>query len=189
MVTVKLEAIWEKIEDWFDDVILDKWEHCYVSFDDEGRLVHVQSSGRGFCQGGHYLRSGHYDWDGKTRLKWTHDEEGKRGVVTFPSGREAKRWSGYLAVILFPTKRFQYSYKWRRYMSLWDGSLPKLLFKRSRASHRMYEIRGRLFSNSRFVSQEEADSIKLPKHFLEVTLIYHRHLLRLIEELKKGKKI
>lgn len=172
--------IWEKVEDWFDNQILYKWEHCYATFDLEGKLIRVQSSGRDWCQGAHYLQSGHYSWSGKTKLAWSYDEETKKGYLKFPNGRVAKRWVGYLAVILFRTKN-SYDHKKEKWERIWDRmSLPELLFKRSRASKSRYEHGGRLFSDSLFVQKDETNHINVPEEFYHLAYIYFESLLQYI---------
>ena len=183
---VKLDAfeLWEKIEDWFDDQILAKWEHCYVTFDVAGNLVHVQSSGRGWCQGGHYLQSGHYSWSGKTKLEWRYDEKTKRGVVQFPTRKSAHRWSGYLAVILFRT-RYRYSHERNRWKHIWDcSSPPELLFKRERADKHRYEKGGRFFSHSPFIPQDKASQIGVPTDFYQIAKIYFDSLIEYLKMVK-----
>jgi len=183
--TMKSFELWEKIEDWFDDQYLNKWEHCYASIDNEGKLFHVQSSGRGYCQGAHYLQSGHYSWSGKTKLIWNYDEENKKGVVTFPSGRIAKRWAEYLAVIWFRTK-LTYDHERARWNNIWDGkSSPLLLFKRERANKRRFETGGRFFNQSPFVSMSEVNRIAVPDNFLHIALICFNNLMEYIEKMNK----
>ena len=175
---------WEKIEDWFDNIMIEKWEHCYACFDVEGKLWHVQSSGRNYCQGAHYLQSGYYSWGGKTKLDWRYDEELKKGILTFPNGLIAKRWAGYSAVILFRTKS-KFDHERGRWTNIWDGkSSPLLLFKRERANKRRFEKGGRLFNHSPFVLGNEGTKIAVPDDFLHVANIYFDSLLDYLEKLK-----
>jgi len=162
------EELWEKIEDWFDKY---EWRHCYASFDSDGKLVRVQSGERNWCEGAHLYMSGHYDWNGRTELTWRYDKKNRKGILSFPNGRQAIRWAGYLAVILFKTD-LRYSFKRKTYWHVWNGSIPELLFQRERASR----SRKRFFSHSPFVSADQAETIKLPENFLLKAQIYFKHL-------------
>jgi len=174
---IELSELWKKIEDWFDERVLDSWEHCYTTFDTEGNLIHVQSSGRDYCQGAHYLQSGHYSWSGKTKLTWNY-ENGK-GIISFPNGRITTRWSGYLAVILFKTK-YTFDSEKGRYRNLWDGkTLPILLFKRSRADKKQKNF----FSDSKFVPLDKTNQIAVPEDFIQIAKIYFNGLLGYIKEI------
>lgn len=178
--------LWNKIEDWFDNLHIDDWKHCYATLDENGNLVHVQSSGRDYCEGAHYMISGHYSFSGKTKLSWKFAESkgtrAYRGMLTFPNGRETHRWSSYLAVILFKTKSVFNNEK-GRFQKIWDGeTLPTLLFHRERANRNIKHP----FTSSKYVSVNEVDKISVPDDFVKLAKLYYDLLIEFIKETKNS---
>ena len=172
-------SLWDRVEDWFDRY---NWEHSYATVDIDGSLIHIQCSGRDWCQGAHYIQSGPYTRSGKTKLIWSFD--GECGHFKHPNGKEVKHPSSYLAVILFSTID-AYDEKKRRYTLKWDGkSSPRLFFRREifapqRCGESNYKKSP--FISSKYIGDDKAETIGVPDDFLQTSRLGFRSLIDYIQ--------
>jgi len=182
-------SLWEKIEDWMDKHHM---EHSYITYGKEGELLRIQSSGRNYCQGAHYLSSSAYNLSGTKKLTWKRI--GDRGHQVNEKGKPVKTWKSYVAVILFKTIQ---KWKNKRMIHVWDGKTkPQLLFKRSKSAFKRAidsNYKKSPYIQSKYVDVSEAESINVPKDFLEYCTMIYGSLLGWIEiwenDLKKESKL
>jgi len=172
------------------------WTCAYITLDDLGNLEHYQSSGEDYCQWGHYLSTGHYDWFGKEPLTWRLDRKTNRGHLYRSDGKEVTRWASFTAIILFPTKFGWFDEK-KNYRRIWNGKPPQLWWRRERADHKMYDRReaerkkkpwlnSHFFIHSYFLPDGQHQRLGAPKEFEDRVREDYESVLRIIQELSKS---
>jgi len=157
------------------------WICAYARFGTNGQLESFQSGDKTYCEWGHYLDSGPYDWHGQLPLSRTINKKTDKAHLFFPSGRETQRWSSYTAIIILPTRaKLQWNTTRGRYTCTWNGKPPQLWWHRERCNRARYERRRALFEArhdyqhidnllaftlSGYIPDNAAASLKVPEGF------------------------
>lgn len=174
-----------KLCDWF---IERGWTCAYVKTDDDGKLDSISSGDKNWCQWGHYLGSGHYDWSGRTGLDWKFDCKECRGHLFFPNGRETQRWSSYEAIIIMPVgKEMHWNPIKNKYTWTWNGKPPQLWWHRARCNRARYERkiaqgheRVTAFTYSKYMIDGTQECLKIPRAFWVIAKADYDALLNLL---------